>query len=1070
MELNTDESATLACNAELFLEHIITRCEQDLSNKKARLSENEVRQISTNLRYMGKGSWAQVPRLYVVLRLVKQTQIIDAFLAQGVSDIWFPFSHKTLPEELRSASARFEFVKVQDVVLTKAFDLEREDGKHRHFSSADELPLRKLGELGKGGFGFVDRVSSTITYKEYARKRIPRGKTFKKNLTVTIDFERELSHLKKLSHNHIVELIGSYTDPKFVGILMSPVADFNLKDFLSRGNLSSGERSFLRTFFGCLASALRYLHEQMVRHKDIKPQNVLVKGHQVFLTDFGISLDWSELGQSTTTGITVKTPRYCAPEVASYLPRNSLADLWSLGCVFLEMWTILKGEAIHTLLSFLENHGTGSTCYHLNQESALVWCSKISAKGDDKAENQPLTWIRALLQHDQTQRWTAQTLVEQIQEANENPDLRYAFAGVCCISDDNSTDGSGLSKRSSLMLDDTGASSVEIYDPKSSADQLETTHMPSLSKPLTKESSSFANTVELSLQSTASAYRTDKIVKSPESMSPSTSPSQSSNIVENKLPPSEFAKGALRISSKMTIPRKPVARPRPLDKSEAMGGRSPHTEKLLWAQSWAQSHNAESSLGKLATGTLESVYLATSAGGVYHSKDSPEQISDLRSLSASINNEHLLKNPSIPTINLIPDTDQMLGLVNEKQVLEQIKSKRESNSSPHLPIMQPLRESKPGTFSTPAFERFSTLSGYSSNTAMASITARAILFGANVDTSGLTQYFSTVSRIRMRTSIGTFTAGQRELACLKCGGVFKGGDTYYKHYVEDHVMVYCHYHYAVLVARRCEGCQRPILMEILDKKAGTSQQQYWHYECAVLCRHWRVRLSRGVHNRSVPAKEVVTVKVRAEMKQDIDDTQHLVHRILTKADSLMDYCTFDLSNVLRHAAASASDLFDALCSYYQCIHELVVVADQLIALTETEGLEHPDIYRRCIHQLRPVILRLSHFAYKFRHANIEQDDANRDRVVMLKYFTIYVKVLVTMIFWGSSMLYFSKGTTHGFTTFTTQISLPKVQCRTQKPIDLDKGLADLAILEAKLSQALHVPRTGTLQQHISTQK
>lgn len=53
---------------------------------------------------------------------------------------------------------------------------------------------------------------------------------------------------------------------------MSPVADCNLKDFLEAGTISQENRSFLRTFYDCLAAALRYLHENRVRHKDIKPQ------------------------------------------------------------------------------------------------------------------------------------------------------------------------------------------------------------------------------------------------------------------------------------------------------------------------------------------------------------------------------------------------------------------------------------------------------------------------------------------------------------------------------------------------------------------------------------------------------------------------------------------------------------------------------------------------------------------------------------------------------------------------------------------------------------------------------
>src|SRR5271170_4962023 len=300
-------NAALAESAERSIELLFAPYLTPSEGKRKALTELDIRQVSDGLRQMGKDSWSREPRLYTVLRMVNQVQVIDSLVAQGVSDIWFPFNLKTLPDALRSPSSRYEFLEAQDMVLTKAFDLEREDGKHRHFSRAEDVPMRKIKELGKGGFGYVDHVVSTITYKQYARKLIPRGRTFKKNMEVLKDFERELGHLKKLSHIHIVELIGSYTDPKFVGIIMSPVAEYNLKEFLTLDPLPAGDRSFLRSFFGCLTTALCYLHDNQIRHKDIKPQNVLVKGHQIFLTDFGISLDWSELGQSTTTGETIKT-------------------------------------------------------------------------------------------------------------------------------------------------------------------------------------------------------------------------------------------------------------------------------------------------------------------------------------------------------------------------------------------------------------------------------------------------------------------------------------------------------------------------------------------------------------------------------------------------------------------------------------------------------------------------------------------------------------------------------------------------------------------------------------------
>jgi serine/threonine protein kinase len=62
----------------------------------------------------------------------------------------------------------------------------------------------------------------------------------------------------------------------------------------------------------------------------------------VVYTDFGISYDYSLLSQSTTIGHPIAfTRRYCAPEVADWTPRNRKADIFSLGCVFLEILQVL---------------------------------------------------------------------------------------------------------------------------------------------------------------------------------------------------------------------------------------------------------------------------------------------------------------------------------------------------------------------------------------------------------------------------------------------------------------------------------------------------------------------------------------------------------------------------------------------------------------------------------------------------------------------------------------------------------------------------------------------------------
>jgi serine/threonine protein kinase len=254
-------------------------------------------------------------------------------------------------------------------------------------------------------------------------------------------FTKELSNLKGLSHRHLVKLAGSYTDRKFVAIIMLPVADMNLQTFLEKADLDDTSRSFLRPFFGCLTSALSYLHDNRIRHKDIKPSNVLIKHDQVYLTDFGTSLDWSGCDNSTTVTAPPTTPRYCAPEVMAFVERNTSSDIWSLGCVFLEMWTVLKRYTLDELKAHMSANGTHITEYHHNLEAIASWIQMLKNAAGPSCDLAPSNWVQNMLQHKPRSRWNCHVLANQIQEASIDPSSEYAFKGLCCLEpDDNTTD------------------------------------------------------------------------------------------------------------------------------------------------------------------------------------------------------------------------------------------------------------------------------------------------------------------------------------------------------------------------------------------------------------------------------------------------------------------------------------------------------------------------------------------------------------------------------------------------------------------------------------------------------
>jgi serine/threonine protein kinase len=379
----------------------------------------------------------------------------------GISDTWFPFEQRSLPESLHCHSDRTHFLKTQRLVCnTKALHLERTDARHGHFPDPDEIPLKKIGDLGKGASGFVERVISTVTHREYALKLIRRGTTFRKDKRVLKDFENELSHLKTLSrgHIHIIDLIGSYTEPKYVGILF-PVAACNLAELLNDHDIRS-RRWTLRTWFGCLTSALSYLHDHSVRHKDIKPQNILVSDDdQPLLSDFGVSIDWTRYGQSTTVGPTAMTPRYCSPEVAASEPRNSSSDIWSLGCVFLEMWTALKGCNLEELTKHFTVHGRPQP-YHSSQDLVQSWIRRVSELPGPASDNLPAGWIQTMLERGPKDRWSAHVLMQNICDDSTEPSAKYLYIGRCCLDDENTVESVYSSDDVDLVTTTTIAVSV----------------------------------------------------------------------------------------------------------------------------------------------------------------------------------------------------------------------------------------------------------------------------------------------------------------------------------------------------------------------------------------------------------------------------------------------------------------------------------------------------------------------------------------------------------------------------------------------------------------------------------
>jgi serine/threonine protein kinase len=123
----------------------------------------------------------------------------------GVTDIWFPFDSASLPDIL-APSARANFLKCQNMVLSKSLMFEKNSERtHAHFARDEPLPFQVVGRLGFGAGGYVDKVISNVSHRQYARKQLrkPRG-VGKQDIK---SFLIELQILKRINHHHCVELV-----------------------------------------------------------------------------------------------------------------------------------------------------------------------------------------------------------------------------------------------------------------------------------------------------------------------------------------------------------------------------------------------------------------------------------------------------------------------------------------------------------------------------------------------------------------------------------------------------------------------------------------------------------------------------------------------------------------------------------------------------------------------------------------------------------------------------------------------------------------------------------------------
>jgi len=192
--------------------------------------------------------------------------------------------------------------------------------------------------IGRGSFGQVVKAYDHEEQEHVAIKIIKNKKPFLVQAQIEV---RLLEMMNRTDHEdkyHVVKLKNHFMWRNHL-CLVFELLSYNLYDLLRNTSFRGVSLNLTRKFAQQIAKALLFLSwpELKIIHCDLKPENILLcnpKRSAIKIVDFGSSC---QLGQRIYQYI--QSRFYRSPEVLLGIPYDLAIDMWSLGCILVEMHT-----------------------------------------------------------------------------------------------------------------------------------------------------------------------------------------------------------------------------------------------------------------------------------------------------------------------------------------------------------------------------------------------------------------------------------------------------------------------------------------------------------------------------------------------------------------------------------------------------------------------------------------------------------------------------------------------------------------------------------------------------------
>lgn len=231
-----------------------------------------------------------------------------------------------------------------------AEDGEEEDQALTSFlkgNSFDKNNWMKGDLIGEGSFGSVYLALHAVTGELMAVKQVELPNVGKgtegdqKKTAMIAALKQEINLLQGLRHPHIVQYLGTSSDEEHLNIFLEYVPGGSIAGMLKQYN--TFQEPLVRNFTRQILEGLSYLHSRNIIHRDIKGANILVDNRgAVKISDFGVSKKANFNGMNAAPGTRTSLQGsvfWMAPEVVRQSGQSIKSDIWSVGCLVVEMFT-----------------------------------------------------------------------------------------------------------------------------------------------------------------------------------------------------------------------------------------------------------------------------------------------------------------------------------------------------------------------------------------------------------------------------------------------------------------------------------------------------------------------------------------------------------------------------------------------------------------------------------------------------------------------------------------------------------------------------------------------------------